>query len=68
MIVFPTAMKKIVLLAFGIVLVAAIIMLFKNIAPSTMKRVIRDVSHVLEASLIKVYRDIRSFGTDIEGI
>lgn len=61
-------MKKIGFLAFGIILVFAILALPKDGAPSEMKRVLCEVSQVIEASIIKVYRDIRSFGTDIEGI
>lgn len=61
-------MKKIGFLAFGVILVIAILMLPKDGAPLGMKRVICEVSHVIEASVMKVYRDIRSFGTDIEEI
>lgn len=58
-------MKKIVFLVFGIILVVTILALPKGGAPSEVKKIICEASQVIEASIIKVYRDLRTYGTSM---
>jgi hypothetical protein len=58
-------MKKIVFLVFGSILVIAILALPKGGTPSEVKKIICEASQVIGASIIKVYRDLRTYGTSM---
>lgn len=67
-IVNSVIMKKIGFLSFGIVLVIAILALQEESMVATAKRIFHQVTHDIENGAIRVYKEIRSFVTVLEGI
>ena len=61
-------MKKIGFLSFGIVLVIVIVALQKESMQAKMKYILHKAAHDIENGVVKSYRHLRSFVTELEAI
>jgi len=61
-------MKKVGFLFFGIALVIVIVALQKESMQAKMKSILHKAAHEIENGVVKSYRHLRSFVTELEGI
>ena len=61
-------MKKVGFISFGIVLVIVIMALQQESIFTRMKNILHKAAHDIENGVVKSYRHLRSFVTELEGI